>query len=121
MVVRRRAQRCAVNSLQAEVDGNTILQRVSHQRISNRAITEAASKALPQARHAGLIHPRAPHSHLPSKQPIHRGAEMRIRCECCNDACTLASLPAFGYDVQRKSFADAVSERSRGEEKDAGT
>jgi hypothetical protein len=42
--------------------------------------------------------------------------EVRIRCKCCSDACTLNGLSALGYFVQRQSSPDAVSERLGGQD-----
>ena len=81
----------------------------------------AASKALLEARQPGLSHPRASCFHSRFGCAVHCSAEVRSRCECCGGACTLASLSTFGYTVQRKAIAGAVSEWRSGEEKRKAT
>lgn len=96
-----------VISLRLSLMGAQKLQASSHRRISNRAIIGLRKRRY--LRRDSLGHPRAPIFHLPFRRAV-CSAEVRIRCECCSAACKLASLSTFGYLVQRKSIADAVSE-----------
>ena len=52
--------------------------------------------------------------HSPFARVVDSSA-VRIRCECCNAACMLFSLSTFGYVVQRRREAAAVSERTSSE------
>lgn len=74
-----------------------------------------APKALLETRQSGLFHPRASYPYSPFRQAA-RSMEVRSRCKCCSDACTLTGLPFLGYFVQRQSSPDAVSERLGGKD-----
>lgn len=102
--------------LQANVNGSTKTVKSQPSTHLEPRNGEAASKALPEARQAGLSRPHALFLHSPFGLAIVSCAEVSIRCKCCDDACILYSTPTSGYAVQRKGKAAAVSEQLSSEE-----
>lgn len=86
---------------QVEVDGNTETAKGQPSVHLEPRDSAAASTALSETRQSGSSRPRAPYPHSPD-EPSTAVAEVSNRCECCDVACTLASLSTFGYTVQRK-------------------
>ncbi|XPS78060.1 hypothetical protein M3J09_010080 [Ascochyta lentis] len=110
MVVRRSAQRCAVNSLRLKTTGTQdcrvsaiIAPRTAQY---SGCVKGAAWKQDNPGYPILVLHVSSPSSDEPSTAV----AKVRSRCECCNHACALASLSTFGCMVQRKAIAGAVSE-----------